>query len=84
MTTERCENCKFWKKTTEHEGECRRRPPVSSRLVWPDGESTKSTDFPETHFLEWCGEWKAKEEKQKNENIHVPYLESPEATEEEK
>jgi hypothetical protein len=45
MTEKVCENCRYWYRTSNNHGECRRNPP--DEYGWP---GTVSADA-------WCGEY---------------------------
>ena len=55
----KCGTCEYWDKPSvidkEETNECRRYPPVKLK----NGE----TEFPETYFNDWCGEYKREEKK---------------------
>jgi len=57
-----CENCKYWLRCEGQTlmGECRRYPPVLDF----EGKELDSSIFifPITHYDNWCGEYKIKEE----------------------
>lgn len=63
-TTERCENCKFWDDPHDGIGACRRFP-----LQYAYDPAIEEGIYHPlyTTFDNWCGEWKAKEQKE-NEN----------------
>lgn len=67
MKEEICNNCEYWisHKGNKSEGECHRRSPSVIPLV--NGVFTflttySSTEFPETEFDDWCGEFKEEKE----------------------
>jgi len=60
---ELCENCQYWWKMDEEEGEecrgwCHRYPPLINPL-FPQRDVL--TPFPITMHFSWCGEWKPTE-----------------------
>lgn len=48
-----CKTCVYWKEVKTILGHCRRYPPII--------ECTDKTSFPMTDRLDWCGEYKNKD-----------------------
>jgi len=57
-----CKDCVWW---VEDEGLCHAHPPT---LVWDTGIDDQWTLFPETHEMDWCGEFKARETAEKGKD----------------
>ncbi len=66
--TERCETCRFWKRTEDktaiEEGQCRRSPPVLNTAAIAEEEDRIDAAtsqwpwfWPATLEHDWCGEW---------------------------
>lgn len=62
MTNEQCcQDCLFFKSAEPGNpayGRCRRYPPIFTYTE----EAGELSEFPEVHSLEWCGEFKARDE----------------------
>jgi hypothetical protein len=61
---DRCETCRFWKKPwseKDHEGGCRRFPPVATAYQSGGfmGGEQRLTIWPQTSSQAWCGEYQA-------------------------
>lgn len=68
-TTQKCENCKFWERSLDALGSCRRHAPrpvyakLMVAMLYPNlgyagtvsGDLT--SEWPETLFHDWCGEF---------------------------
>jgi hypothetical protein len=62
---ELCETCRFWERTGNHAGECRRyapRPAMRALMILDSRQQDGREDaiFPIMSHDEWCGEWQAK------------------------
>lgn len=57
MISGRCDSCKFWKKLTEHKGECRVNSPRSQAFPGHDGAPVIFSYFPPSDPKSWCGEF---------------------------
>jgi len=66
---QKCEECMFWKKFLERDGECHRNAPSPSRYSinrQKDEQQTNDnvlsgTRWPMTHYNQWCGEFHEKQ-----------------------
>lgn len=56
MLEQKCENCFYWFKQSENEGQCRRYPPTVYQSY------TTICGFPITEKEIWCGEFSDKAE----------------------
>ena len=58
MANENCQSCKFWKyygddRTAKVRGQCNRYPPT----VTSDSDGSTMSEFPESTWDDWCGEY---------------------------
>ena len=53
----KCEECKFWKKNDERDGECRCNAPALI-IVMRDNAPIHFRDWAHTSSDDWCGDFK--------------------------
>ena len=60
-----CHGCRWWDQLTDSMGACKRYPPRPVSLTAEEEKSlldNYKAHWPDTHFTDFCGEFKAREE----------------------